>query len=181
MTDNLYAPPEADLIKPSDKGKPYVSGFDRPMVIAIILSVLVSLLTTGVFYVHDPVSFVLWNEVVGSLISFVLIIFVVYFIKRLRVFGLGTGQEDAGKGLGVWGYFWRTFVIQTVAAVLLMTIAIAVMMLSGIDPSLFFDSMMGVIVISLLLFPLSLFCTWAFFSKDRSGQLGGFFRVFRGY
>ena len=181
MTDNLYAPPKADLTKPSVKGEPYRNSFDRPMVIAAILSVLVSILTTVVFYVYDSASFTIVNEAVSVFIGIALIIFTVYFVKRLRVVGLGTELESAGKSLGAWGYFWRTFLVQTVGAVLLMAVLVTIMLLAGVDPSEFFNSLLGVIVINLLLFPVVLFCTWLLFSKDRTGQLNGFFKMFRGY
>lgn len=181
MTDNLYAPPQADLTKPSDKGEPYQNGFDRPMVIATILLVMVSILITVVFYIYDPASFVLVNEMVGLVLGIGLSVFAVYFVKRLRVVGLGTTLENAGKPLGVLGYFWRVFLIETVSAIALIVVLVVIMMLFGIDPDEFFDSLMGIVIISLLLFPVYLFCTWAFFSKDRSGQLNGFFKMFRGY
>ena len=181
MTDNLYAPPKADLTKPSEKGEPYLNGFDRPMVIAAILLVIVSILITVVFYTYDPTSFVLVNEIVSVVIGIALTIFTLYFVKRLRVVGLGTALENAGKPLGILGYFWRTFLIETVGAIALMVVLVVILMLSGVDPDEFFNSLMGIIIISLLLFPVYLFCTWAFFSRDRSGQLNGFFKMFRGY
>ena len=181
MTDNLYAPPEANLHTPSDKGEPYVRGFDKPMVIAVILLVAFSLLTLVIMYVTSPEDLILLNESVGTVINVIGTVIVVYFIKRLRVRGLGTSIESAGKALGIWGYFWRSLVAQFVAIFLLMIPLVLILILLDHDVDLALSSLTASIILGFAMFPASIFCVWAFYSKDRSGQLSSFFSLFRGY
>ena len=179
MTDNLYAPPEADLTKPNDQRTPYDGRFDRPMVLATILSIIVSIGTVVLFYLFDSESFVLLHELVSFVFTITLSVFVVYFIKRMRVEGLGSSSENAAEPLGIWGYFWRIFVVESCAIILLM-VPMVLFLAVGIDLTSFFESFLGVFVVNIALFPIALFCTWAFFSKDRSGQLSGLFSIVRG-
>ncbi|PWQ96940.1 hypothetical protein [Leucothrix arctica] len=181
MTDNLYAPPEANLHKPSDKGEPYVRGFDKPMVIAIILLAAFSVLTLVIMYVTSPEDFIFLNEAVGTVINVIGAIIVVSFIKRLRVQGLGTPVESAGKALGIWGYFWRTLIAQFVAVFLLMIPLVVILILLDHDLDSALSSLTASILLGIAMVPASIFCVWAFYSKDRSGQLSSFFSLFRGY
>ena len=180
MTENLYSPPEANLTKPSVKGEQYDRRFNKTMVIAVSLLVITSLFFTVVSYVFLEETVDVVNEIINTLFTFALSIFIVYFIKRLRVYGLGSEEESAAKALGIWGYFWRGVVIEWFA-VLVMIIIFAAGMLGGLDLTEFFISRVGTIVLGFALFPISLFGIWALFSKDRAGQLNGFFKIFRGY
>jgi len=88
--------------------------------------------------------------------SIVLIIFSVYLIKRVRVFGLGTDAEDAGTSLGIWGYFWRAFVVQLAAIMLIILPFTIALILYSSDSDAFFESLLGTILIGLTLFPITL-------------------------
>jgi len=180
MTDNLYAPPQSDLSKPSGSPEPYTGGFDRPMIIASILLSLTSLLFAVWLWVSDSDDFDLVNEVVSIVIDTVVIFIMVYFIKRLRVYGLGSESESVATEIGVWGYFWRGFVVQNAAMVIIIIPLVLFVFLVDYDSTMLLESLMGTIILGLALLPISIFCVWAFFSNDRSGQLNSLLSSFRG-
>jgi hypothetical protein len=180
MTDTNYAPPKANLHKPDEKGEPYVPGFDKPMIISIVILFIISVLVTVLTMIFTPEEFDPVNEAVNIIINIFLLFFTVHFIKRLRVSGFGTSTESAASKLGVWGYLWRSFVVQMVSVVLVLIPFFTVLILVEQDLTAFLTTLPATIIIGFALFPITLFCIWGFFSKDRSGQLSGFFLLFSG-
>jgi len=181
MTDNLYAPPEAELNKPVEKGTPYVPGFDKKMIIATALLILLSVASSALILMDDLESANVNAEIITLIMTIFLTVFCVFLVKRVRVFGLGSDAENAAEALGVWGYFWRVLLVQIIGAILVVLPVMIVLLLNGSGSMDFLESTVGAVVFSIVLFPVSMICIWMLFSKDRSGQIRRFISIFRGY
>jgi len=171
VSDNLYAPPQADLSKPVEKIELYKGGFDSSMTIAAVLLIVFFTALSTVFYLSDMSGFDLLNELVSAGFGIALYIFTIYFIKRLRYNGVNNSDGVTVKALGIWGYFWRGLVTQLLSSLLLLVPLGIVAVVTGIDILGKTPEVLETVIFSVALFPLSLLCAWLLFSKNRSGQL----------
>lgn len=179
MTDNLYAPPESKLSKPTEKSVPYRNSFNRSMIIsAIILSALI-VTNTVLGFILEPTK--IYTELVSTLIGISQTILSIYFIKRLRVKNLGTSNEFAATELGVWGYCWRCIVALFTAFILLFVPIILIATATGFALTERTSMLTATVIYGLAMYPVLVFVIWALFSKDRSTQFKKFIAFFRGY
>ncbi len=116
-------------------------------------------------------------KIVNSILGMIIYAWLIFLISNIR--GKNVDKKETSllaKELSVWGYIWRTFIVQLVAVFIFMTlwliIAGTAVPLASI-PYAFISSSAGLV--------LAVPVTWAFFSKDRKQQLLWLLSFGRGY
>ena len=99
----------------------------------------------------------------------------IYLILKIR--GKNVNKNETSfltKELGVWGFVWRSFVIQIISGMVLGVLLLAILQVK-VQPSPIF-SIISVLFVVVTSVPV----TWAIFSKNRKQQLLWAFPILSG-